>query len=128
MQPRSQYATDAEFTEALRDWFAGQALAGLEPPAVYVGAEETAKSHSAYARRAYRIADAMLTERAKAATPPTPDPLRDAAAELLAAAKHLNTVAEILWAKGDDMSGGPADAMQKAWARLDAAIARAEGR
>lgn len=40
----------------LRDWFAGQALAGLDPFAV---------NPQSAAQRAYNQADAMLAERAK---------------------------------------------------------------
>ena len=50
---------------SLRDWFAGQALVGMmvDPPALdnpQGGAWTTA-----YARDCYRLADAMLAERAK---------------------------------------------------------------
>lgn len=46
----------------LRDWFAGQALAGLIAPS-------SRTDPGAFARDAYRIADAMLTERAKGLKP-----------------------------------------------------------
>ena len=45
----------------LRDWFAGQALAGL-----YASETDDTEYEAAYAaRRSYVIADAMLAERAK---------------------------------------------------------------
>ena len=47
----------------LRDWFAGQALAGMKPPTVYVGAEETKQSFRRQAQDAYWLADAMLEAR-----------------------------------------------------------------
>lgn len=43
---------------ALRDWFAGQALAGLLAPGF-------ASAASAFAEDAYKLADAMLAARAK---------------------------------------------------------------
>lgn len=43
---------------SLRDWFAGQWLAGLAAEGVAASAEE-------YAEEAYDIADAMLAQRAK---------------------------------------------------------------
>jgi hypothetical protein len=47
----------------LRDWFAGQALAGLEHPRLYVGEEETRLSIRHQAQIAYAVADAMLEAR-----------------------------------------------------------------
>lgn len=50
---------------SLRDWFAGQALAafGTWSPAPYNSTQEAADL--VRAKRAYEIADAMLSERAK---------------------------------------------------------------
>ena len=48
---------------SLRDWFAGQALAGMEEPNRYIGVEETKRSLAKHARNAYEIADAMLAAR-----------------------------------------------------------------
>lgn len=51
---------------SLRDWFAGQALAGmLACPRDIQGAE----TRQTRVERAYKYADAMLAERAKGATP-----------------------------------------------------------
>ncbi len=43
---------------SLRDWFAGQALAGLAN-------EESIQSHSVTAQLAYQLADAMLAAKSK---------------------------------------------------------------
>ena len=42
---------------SLRDWFAGQALAGM------LASEESSGTWEDFARSAYRLADAMLKER-----------------------------------------------------------------
>lgn len=49
----------------LRDWFAGQALAGI----CGGPADERNRDNPAIVRGAYMIADAMLDQRAKARTP-----------------------------------------------------------
>lgn len=51
---------------SLRDWFAGQALAGIaaNPEGITVDGE-TKRDPSAYALVAYLLADAMLAEREK---------------------------------------------------------------
>lgn len=61
MPVRHEFADDAAFEEALRDWFAGQALCGftsfsLDDGEPFMGAADTAKA-------AYNYADAMLAER-----------------------------------------------------------------
>lgn len=53
---------------SLRDWFAGQALAGLIPSITIINRQAVAKT-------AYELADAMLQERAKFITVPDPEPL-----------------------------------------------------
>jgi hypothetical protein len=47
----------------LRDYFAGQAMTKKAWPTEFVGKKETAEAYSEYARRAYKIADAMLSAR-----------------------------------------------------------------
>lgn len=47
----------------LRDWFAGQAMAGMGRPTHYLGKRETDESLRTYAQQAYQIADAMLAAR-----------------------------------------------------------------
>lgn len=47
----------------LRDYFAAKAISGLEVPCDYVGVGETQRSYSAWAEKAYRMADAMLAAR-----------------------------------------------------------------
>lgn len=64
MLPRNAYASDEEFITALRDWFAGQALAGLLANAVSFGA--MMQGHpDAIADVCGTFADAMLAEREK---------------------------------------------------------------
>lgn len=60
--PAGQYAPRAESGMSLRDWFAGQALAGLI--ACHTGLEAPPDDGYA-AESAYDYADAMLVERAK---------------------------------------------------------------
>jgi hypothetical protein len=49
----------------LRDYFAGQALASVKAPDILVGIPETERVLERHARRMYRMADAMLKERAQ---------------------------------------------------------------
>lgn len=49
----------------LRDYFAAKASASIDPPADYVGVAENNRAIGAWARRCYRMADAMLAERDK---------------------------------------------------------------
>lgn len=55
MMPRNAYSSDEEYQNALRDWFAGQALAGI------VSASRTLDRETP--KRAYALADAMLAAR-----------------------------------------------------------------
>lgn len=48
---------------SLRDYFAAKAASALEPPKDYVGAQETADNYAKWARKAYRMADALLKAR-----------------------------------------------------------------
>lgn len=57
MPHRPQFLSDAEFLSALRDWFAGQALAGMQ-----IGDERDFDAEGA-AEYAYRCADAMIAAR-----------------------------------------------------------------
>ena len=54
---------DSEEGMELRDYFAAKAAAALEPPKDYVGAQEAADSYAKWARKAYRMADALLKAR-----------------------------------------------------------------
>lgn len=70
MFARSDFKSDAAFLEALRDWFAGQALIGLAMGRTLVlnnpdgpGPEELTIADEA--RDAVRYADAMLAARSK---------------------------------------------------------------
>lgn len=47
----------------LRDWFASQAITRMKPPVEYVGIEETQTSYKQYAKKAYKIADALIKQR-----------------------------------------------------------------
>lgn len=49
----------------LRDWFAGQALAGILPVCARDTPTPDETPTQAFARKAYDLADAMLAERAK---------------------------------------------------------------
>ncbi len=60
MLPKSAFASEQEWRAALRDWFAGQAMAAL---AVYSGAPSF-EGQSTRARSCYAMADAMLAARA----------------------------------------------------------------
>lgn len=65
---RSHFASDEAFTAALRDWFAGQALAGWlssYPGGAIHPAQHDGKPAD-LARHSYALADAMLRARAKA--------------------------------------------------------------
>ncbi len=53
---RSQFASDVEFREALRDHFAGLAMQGIE-------AHEPMMPFDSVASMAYKIADAMIRAR-----------------------------------------------------------------
>lgn len=55
-----------QYGMSLRDWFAGQALAGLLPEYLDRNGFGHATVGQNSAAHAYRIADAMLAERAKA--------------------------------------------------------------
>ena len=55
MLARSHFASEAEYLEALRNWFAGQALTGLVVRGPW--------TFSDVAEKAYGYADAMLTKR-----------------------------------------------------------------
>lgn len=57
LQPRENYKTEAEYLAALRDWFAGQALAGL------LASPLTSDDSNAVIRACYAAADAMLEAR-----------------------------------------------------------------
>lgn len=59
MLPEAMFPDHNSYMAYLRDWFAGQALAGL-CAAPYVGGYPSVK-----AQDAYQIADAMLAERSK---------------------------------------------------------------
>ena len=48
---------------SLRDYFAAEAAAALPPPTDYCGVQETADSYAKWARKAYRMADALLKAR-----------------------------------------------------------------
>ena len=50
---------------SLRDWFAGQALAGISATAMGAARKVGETHNQAHARWAYETADAMLAERAK---------------------------------------------------------------
>lgn len=67
MLPKSAFASDAEYLAYLRDWFAGQALAGLACN-LLPKREEAINNGEADANweasLAYCLADAMLAERA----------------------------------------------------------------
>lgn len=47
----------------LRDYFAAKAIGKLPPPADYVGSKETEDSYKNWAKKAYKMADAMLLAR-----------------------------------------------------------------
>jgi len=55
----------AEAGMTLRDWFAGQALVGIVTAADDIPGFSTEMMEQAMARVAYRLADALLAERAK---------------------------------------------------------------
>ena len=58
-------ASEADPGMELRDYFAGQALASMEPPKIYVGVDQTKLAFDAHAQKAYLIADTMMKEREK---------------------------------------------------------------
>lgn len=64
MLPRSAFSSEDEYLAYLRDWFAGQALAGyiahLGSQDIHVGSYT-----DECAAEAYRLADAMLAARSK---------------------------------------------------------------
>jgi hypothetical protein len=57
MLRRSDFPTEGEYLSALRDWFAGQALAGM------VADPNRSGDLRSYGEWAYRYADAMLAAR-----------------------------------------------------------------
>lgn len=57
MPLRHSFSSEDAFSKALRDWFAGQALAGL------LAQTDKADSAAEFARQAYVCADAMLEAR-----------------------------------------------------------------
>ena len=59
--PRESYGASDQSGMSLRDWFAGQALAGIADTAKLKMSDD----YSACARFAYAFADAMLAEREK---------------------------------------------------------------
>ena len=63
MHPRNAYSSDEEFLAALRDEFAGQALNGFASQCDSTGTWSWLLEDAAI--DAYRVADAMLAERAK---------------------------------------------------------------
>jgi hypothetical protein len=71
MPVRHEFATDAAFEEALRNWFAGQALAGLMSNGALAGtvAREAdsrgIEPDELLATAAYNAADAMLAARTR---------------------------------------------------------------
>lgn len=60
MMPRAHFPTDESYLEYLRDWFAGQALAGL---VAYAPREKEHNSPAEFARFAYALANGMIAER-----------------------------------------------------------------
>ena len=50
---------------SLRDWFAGQALAGMLASPPIASREQSNVNHQAWAANAYAFADAMIQEREK---------------------------------------------------------------
>lgn len=64
MPIREQFPDDVSFQRALRDWFAGQALAGFlahpTEPELY---SEAAEARKEIANACYLIADGMIAER-----------------------------------------------------------------
>lgn len=69
MFPRSMFESEAEYTRAIRDHFAAAALPQAMSRAHYfrteLGPKEVPNTDEFAATMAYRIADAMLKERAK---------------------------------------------------------------
>lgn len=59
MLPRNAYSSDAEYHQALRDWFAGQAIAGFCADPRMTGSSDAGRLPTA----AYAMADAMLMAR-----------------------------------------------------------------
>lgn len=63
---RSQFETEADFLDALRDYFAGQALVGIINACAMDTLENGEKIEEMFARKAYYVADAMLLARGQA--------------------------------------------------------------
>lgn len=55
---------------SMRDWFAGQALAGYIAASAVEAMFDTNASHEEAACRSYQLADAMLAERQKGSSEP----------------------------------------------------------
>jgi hypothetical protein len=68
MPIRHEFATEAAFEEALRNWFAGQALGGFvaAPSLIHEANSKDDNAASVIAAWSYQFADAMLAEREKA--------------------------------------------------------------
>ena len=62
--PGSEYST-TDYGMTLRDWFAGQALTGVMAACANDTRGQSEPHEAMFARKAYAIADAMLSERAK---------------------------------------------------------------
>lgn len=68
MLPEAMFPDHNSYMAYLRDWFAGQALAGTELDAALAGSitdQQIAEDCALLARVMYQIADAMLAERSK---------------------------------------------------------------
>lgn len=67
MPIRSQFSTDADFLSAMRDWFAGQAMASLilVPATAAIARQDGNLPTKTLALAAYEAADAMLAAREK---------------------------------------------------------------
>lgn len=63
MPIRSQFEDDVSFATAMRDWFAGQALAGALARDGAMNSSVSTLHREHFAARIYEIADAMLAAR-----------------------------------------------------------------